>query len=258
MAIGKTNAGGGGTSLNFKVVGGITRPTSPKENTIWVNTDVAIPGYTISGIETPGWAMTEGWVYINAKTGTASGSPEFNALKKNEILISPIATKQYVGSQWVDKEAKIYQGSQWVDWATYLYTHGDACVDITGGWEKLPYGGNGAGSTRKAPTLTMGDDGMTISLTSSYIGSVWTVNPIDLSNCNTLTMHVSEATNTSARAVFGVIDIKKNNYTWVANVYAFDVGEYMVDVSELTGSYYVVISIAAATKSITTDEIRLS
>lgn len=29
----------GGTSLNFKVVGGTTAPSNPKENTIWVNTD---------------------------------------------------------------------------------------------------------------------------------------------------------------------------------------------------------------------------
>lgn len=32
------NASGGGAGLNFKVVGGTTQPSKPKENTIWVNT----------------------------------------------------------------------------------------------------------------------------------------------------------------------------------------------------------------------------
>lgn len=38
------NMTGGGTSLNFKVVGN-PQPASPKENTIWVNTNTPISGY---------------------------------------------------------------------------------------------------------------------------------------------------------------------------------------------------------------------
>lgn len=39
------NMTGGGNPLNFKVVGGTSAPASPKENTIWVNTDTAIAGW---------------------------------------------------------------------------------------------------------------------------------------------------------------------------------------------------------------------
>lgn len=39
------NGGGGGASLNFKVVGGTSAPSSPTANTIWVNTDTAITGW---------------------------------------------------------------------------------------------------------------------------------------------------------------------------------------------------------------------
>ena len=31
-----------GGGLNFKIVGGTTEPTNPKENTVWINTDVDI------------------------------------------------------------------------------------------------------------------------------------------------------------------------------------------------------------------------
>lgn len=35
----------GGARLNFKIVGGTTRPETPRENTIWINTDTAIGEY---------------------------------------------------------------------------------------------------------------------------------------------------------------------------------------------------------------------
>ena len=40
--------GGGGGGLNFKIVGGTTEPTSPKENTIWVNTGNKISNWIFS------------------------------------------------------------------------------------------------------------------------------------------------------------------------------------------------------------------
>ena len=53
--------GSGGTSLNFKVVGN-PKPTSPKENTIWINTDVPITGYHFSATQPE--TMAEGMVHI--------------------------------------------------------------------------------------------------------------------------------------------------------------------------------------------------
>ena len=44
-----TRRGGGGIAgLNFKVVGGTTQPTNPKENTIWVNTNTDITSWVFS------------------------------------------------------------------------------------------------------------------------------------------------------------------------------------------------------------------
>lgn len=52
MAKGFKHGAGGGASLNFKVVGGTTEPVSPKENTIWVNTDQKITSWHF-GAEEP-------------------------------------------------------------------------------------------------------------------------------------------------------------------------------------------------------------
>ena len=116
MAIGRTNAGGGGTSLNFKVVGGTTRPTSPKENTIWVNTSVAIPSWAFSATE-PG-SPVAGMVWIITST---SSQAEFNALKKNTIQVYPTFARQYVGGQWVERDAQCYQDGEWKDMVSELY-----------------------------------------------------------------------------------------------------------------------------------------
>lgn len=52
MAKGFKAGSGGGAPLNFKVVGGTSQPSNPKENTIWVNTDKEITGWHF-GVENP-------------------------------------------------------------------------------------------------------------------------------------------------------------------------------------------------------------
>ena len=86
--LGRTNTGGGCTSLNFKVVGN-PQPSNPKEHTIWVDTDVPISSYVFSATEPE--APEEGMVWISIGTSSAV---EFNALKKNALQVYPIAAKQ--------------------------------------------------------------------------------------------------------------------------------------------------------------------
>lgn len=45
------STGGAGAGINFKVVGGTSAPASPKENTIWVNTNTAVHGWDFSATE---------------------------------------------------------------------------------------------------------------------------------------------------------------------------------------------------------------
>ena len=113
--------GGGGAGLNFEVVGGTTKPSSPVENTIWFNTSNAITCWTFSPSEpsTP----IEGMVWIN--TGGIDRYA-FNALKKNELYVQPSSVQHYVNSAWQPAEdAQIYQGSQWHEFFDgYLFDNG--------------------------------------------------------------------------------------------------------------------------------------
>lgn len=101
---------GGGTSLNFKVVGN-PQPTNPKENTIWLNTDVPIGRWYFSATQPEGLNAGDVWFSIGASSPVA-----FNALKKNGVMVYPISAKQYIDGALVDKTAKSHQDGEWVDW----------------------------------------------------------------------------------------------------------------------------------------------
>ena len=123
--IGRTNAGGGGGGLNFKVIGGTVRPVSPKENTIWVNTDIDISGWIFSAIQP---VPKDGLVWIL----TGDTSPvRFNAVRKNTIMVYAYSVKQYVGGEWVKKSAYIWD-REWVliTGDLLIYNSGTAYVDL--------------------------------------------------------------------------------------------------------------------------------
>ena len=126
--IGITNAGGGGGGLNFKVVGGTVQPTSPSENTIWVNTSVAITSWVFSTTAPTNPAAGMVWF----ATGSSS-SVAFNAVKKNGIWVYPAGCQQYVSGAWVTKTAKTYQSGAWKDWQLTLYKAGTKRVKFTDG-----------------------------------------------------------------------------------------------------------------------------
>lgn len=140
---------GGANLLNFKVVGGTTAPSNPKENTIWVNKADEITCWTI-GTTQPANPV-EGMAWI--ATGTFSTSA-FNALKKNAIQVDPIYAKQYVSGAWVSKTAKIYQNSSWVDLRDgRIYYNGNEFIDITGGFDSFT--SNGGSCSKNSDHLKM-------------------------------------------------------------------------------------------------------
>lgn len=118
------NASGGGAPLNFKVLGGTSQP-SGQENTIWVNTDVGITSWVFA--PTAPEAPSEGMVWIS--TGLSS-TVAFNALRKNTLQVYPLAAKQYVGGQWVDRVAMSFQGGKWVAWIADIIVYDGGAKDI--------------------------------------------------------------------------------------------------------------------------------
>ena len=240
MIINMTGGGGGG--LNFSVVGGTSQPVNPKENTIWVNTDTEISGWAFSATE-PG-SPEGGMVWIS--TGT-SGTVGFNALKKNCIQVYPISAKQYISGAWVDVTAKSYQGSEWVDWfsGTYIYKNGDQCTVITGGFTTIPRTGDYWDGD---PQVSYNTDHIAFSGSrgASYASYTSTVSMIDLTNINTVVINVVSFTGGSYThgriAATKTRDSQNSIQGTAAALKQFeitDTGEIELDVSSLSGGYYI-------------------
>lgn len=245
MAIGRTNAGAGGSGgVNFKVVGGTTEPTSPKENTIWVNTSVTIPSWAFSATEPE--SPVEGMVWIS--TGTSS-TVEFNALKKNAIQVYPISAKQYVDGQWVNVEAKIYQNGEWIQWstlATYLYNNGDSCTSTGGEWTGRGMYMDSSATGSQSPTITKGSTSMKIKEASGYGGACCKANKIDLTDVTSIRIKGNVPTAVS-RSDYMRLQVWSSfgSDSWSGRAASIGIGssagdiDKSLDVSTLSGTYYV-------------------
>ena len=242
------NGGGGvagsgtGAGLNFKVVGGTSAPSSPKANTIWVNTNVAITVWRFQPyqLSTP----AEGMIWIS----TGNSSPAmFNALKKNVIIINPVSVKQYINGTWVDKTAKTYQNGEWVDWIVYMYNKGNQYTALTGGWTSY---GDYARITFNSDHihLTIKDD------SNEQWGMAHTVNKIDVTGINTLYFYIDERTSadiaesSNANSKYSTVgisnspDVRTHGWVAYARIPSGTVDTWFeVDVSSYSGEYYVCI-----------------
>ena len=234
-------SGGGGTALNFRVVGGTTAPTNPAENCIWVNTDTPITSWIFSATE-PSPAEA-GMVWIS--TGTSS-QVEFNALKKNAIQVYPISAKQYIGGAWVDKTAKSYQGGKCVNWLPpgALYWDGVQCVKwvekqgiIASGWvKKSPiYGSNSI-------TLTTGTTD-----NSDWFCGVVTDEKYDITGYTKLIVELEGTTTVYTGSDLNVCITSNKDENWSHN-YSIAYKQYTADVPNIievpfnaSGSYYITV-----------------
>ena len=230
--LGRTNAGGsgGGGALNFQIVGSTTEPANPKENTIWVNTDTPVTGYVFSG-EAPETAST-GMLWM--LTGDLS-AVEFNATKKNCIHICPMSAKQYLGGAWVTKTAKTYQDGAWVDWLLYLFKDGVVNTKVV----------SGINATISDGALYFDD-----TITKGYCKTYTTKTPVDLTYANTIHYVMMCSTSTASAYFRGAVYSAAYNgdnihvdrtLAAVSSDSPFnkEVREVVLDVSKLTGSYYV-------------------
>ena len=168
---------GGGTSLNFKFVGGTTQPDATNANLIWVNTDVDITGWIFTN-EMP-TNVSPGMVWVSVGR-TSPGA--FNLLKKGELMVYPVAAKQYIDGEFVQKAAKTCVNGVWQEWLwSHAYNKGDICEALTSGWEAIALRTSGQNYPVK-PTVTFNDDSMQIQQSSSNYASgiVYTLNKIDI------------------------------------------------------------------------------
>lgn len=255
MGYGRTNSGGSSNGLNFKVVQYDAEPTgTAAENTIAVVTDTAITSWVMSTEQPEG---VEGMVWIEVVT---ESEVPFYADKKQQVKLYLKSVKQYVGGAWLNKEAYVYQDSAWVHFSfagILLYSNGDECTAITGGWEEAYASGD---YYNKKGTFTKNDTNITITADATRkVIFAKTVNKIDVSGMKTLTITASALT---SEAHFGL----HNGTNWnllsgFAHYATIDsVGTVSLDISDITGEYYVACRAAndTATRSLSFTELKLS
>ena len=232
-----------GVELNFEVVGGTTRPSDPKENTIWVNTSTNITGWIFSATEpintTPGVV----WFAVGSSSDT-----EFNALKENGIQVYPTSAKQYVDGAFVSIDAHCYQNGEWnqfsMSWDGTLYNAGDQYTGITGGWKAA------SGVGQKA---TFNSTNITVSTTGTHDDfetALYTKNKIDTTGFTKLTAVLTNIVNPSSYNAWGVyVGLTSQNTdscptgSMVASAKHSSTGSktLTVDISKKQGLYYPVV-----------------
>lgn len=232
---------GGSGGLNFEVVGGTTQPTSPKENTIWVNTSTAITSWVFSAAQPTNPAAGMVWI----ATANSSSAP-FNALKKNTLQVLPQAAKQYISGAWVDKTAVIYQAGKWVDlYVFYLFHSGEgALVEF----ERF---------SQANSSVTIGTDSIIFTMNAETASVVGIQATVDAANARKLVVEAEVTklpTNNADRLLSIVcnsteIDLSKfvTNYPTRTTMEISARKEYTLDISAFSGGVYVaVMGIGAA------------
>lgn len=256
MAKGFKRGAGGGTNLNFKLIGN-PQPENPKENTIWVNTDVKITGWYFNPIQPD--APQEGMVWIIIST---SSTAEFNALKKNGIQIYPMAVKQYISGEFVNKPAKIMKNGAWLDIAgeVYLYNSGDECTALTGGWASFGSSYNDS-QYKVAPTVSRGSDKIVFSLGEVNAGGgiARTKEKIDVTNFTKLKFTGSMQGYSAAYVQMCLWNV--NPDPWATNAAASVSSpvssEVFLDISKLTGEYWVGFGLYHFNANVTMKSLKL-
>lgn len=214
-----------GTGGNFSVVGGLTQPTSPKENMIWVKADVKkAPKYVfaVAAPESP----SEGLIWFRA---TAAG----------------IITR-----------ADVYTDGAWVAADTYMYLSGD-WVSISSSSEYLFVSGKGSNYkitkyVDKYASIEVEKEKIAInSISGGYIGGVLNIGPFDATKLNTLCVDMeylkAETGFTDWQAAFGVSPSEWTDFnTHLVNncvklgVNVFSRKTVTLDIQALSGNLYFV------------------
>lgn len=242
MGWGSGNLGGGSGGLNFKIVGGTSEPSNPKENTIWVITDVPITSWIFSptqpeppadGKDGPVWFLT----------GTSSGVA-FNALRKNAIEVHPSSAKQYIGGEWVSVEAQSYQNGKLIGWRKgFVFKDGEY--------------GEISGFTCVRATSAIENKNIVLKSAGNVYCHAYSNEKIDLRGINAINV-VFETGSIGYTAYFGVMQNVPAQNSKDGTINGLDVvktvstgwknfsGTYSLDVSSLNGDFYLVFNFSGS------------
>lgn len=176
----------------------------------------------------------------------------------NAIKYNPITNK-----------IMIYYNNQWNDWVSagggivanpVIYYYGENNTDVSGGWSALAYYASGASASSQnattKPSITYNSDHIKISVSGSTLGTVWSGLKVDLTNYSAIKINASFSTGGNGNGRFRITDTKKNAYTTTKSV-AVTSGSHVMDISSITGEYYLFFSIYYGTMKVYSIELVL-
>lgn len=178
-----------------------------------------------------GDATGQAWIIEGVESAA-----EFNALKSNAIQVYPTGARIRVGGDWESVDGMIYQAGELVqfaaEWSGELFDGGDQFTAITGGWT------NTSGTTLTTSVYSQ----------NSFSAPASTKNAIDLTDFDTLYVTYTGVTRSAWFGVSKTADLKKYA-DYAASKQATAAGTLALDVSSLSGEYYVHLVAGAASNT---------
>lgn len=230
----------GGAGLNFKIVGGTAQPASPKENTIWINTDLEITGWAFD-TESPNYLSTGGIWLKTAQNGNA----KMNIVKKNTIFVSFLYAFQWNGTAFVSKKAKLYANGKWVEMGAIFYADGVQVVP----WE-VKRKSNGE--------AIFGNTHISLRATSNALDmgvTIGTVNPVNFNDIDSIVFNATtisrtaEAPFTTTFVIADDLAYRRPNIAEFNNIARLNVTtantkeNFVIDTRNITGNHFIGIGI---------------
>lgn len=140
-----------------------------------------------------------------------------------------------------------------VEYVLNLYRDGNTLDAVTGGIIAKPYVPSSVSSSaeKDTPTVTFGSETVTVETAKSGTAYIWY--PISVTDYNSLCLTVTAVTNPSSKYIrLGVTDTKADGFTFLVSAQISSAGTYTVDISGLSGSKYIILSLyGAGSKSVT-------
>lgn len=222
-----------GVEFNFDVKAYATEAElladTPKENTIGIITTTPIDRWAFVGtsVVDDAWG-SEGDLYIYSGTDNSATSA-FNALKKNEIILSPMSAKQKVGGTYVGVPAMIYKGGAWAELKALTIIDG---TEQSAEYSAVLLGGYGSvGASPNSDSIRF--------IPANHSTLYWTP-PILLDDYKTLKVTIKRAN--SSNAYVGIFNgTKPDNWEEPKTVAKVDIlsqdteKEYTLDLTYITG-----------------------
>lgn len=231
--------GSAGMSANVTVVGGLTQPTNPKENTVWVETEYDITSYAF---DISAGALSEGTVgHAIIMSSFSAVQNRINIGKTNKgLFVYPFSAFVWNGISYERAEIKLYKDGQWYSGGGDLYYNGNEFENVTGGWTVVKTAG-GSVTKRASDVLVncVGVNGV------NTLGTIRTTNMIDLSAINEIYLEnpgwTFGGTSGFAFGLLGVTDNPNAGNHVVMSPNATGAGRLVLDVSGVVGMRYVYV-----------------